>query len=119
MKFQHNLGGLRPLITRLILITCVCISGLLWLQSRADQDFKLTIDDASPPAVQLSFDAVEDAYYYPEYYEPGANGAPGTWIPIPGSEQFFHAGKQVAFVEVPGQPLPRAGFSAWRELTRR
>ena len=60
MKFQNSLGGLRPLITRLILITCVCISGLFWLQSHADQDFKVAIDDASPPTVQLSFDASED-----------------------------------------------------------
>ncbi len=44
MSFQPNLRGLRPLITRVVLIVGVCLGGIFWLQSYAEPtgnpDFK-------------------------------------------------------------------------------
>jgi len=57
MSFQQNLGRLRPLVIRLTLLVGLCVGGLFWLKSHAEPQFPATINDASPPSVQLTFDA--------------------------------------------------------------
>lgn len=107
MSFQQNLRSLRPLITRAALIVGVCVGGILWLQSYAEPtgnpDFKLAIDDASPPSAELSFTSEEEGYYYPEYFDETTQ----QWIPIPNNEQFLNAGEHKIFVQIPGDPPPK------------
>ncbi|MCX6868603.1 MAG: hypothetical protein NTV46_20830, partial [Verrucomicrobia bacterium] len=106
MSFQQNLKDLRPLITRAVLIICVCIGGLFWLHSYAEPtgnpDFKLAIDDVSLPVVQLNFTSEKAGEYYPEYYDE----ATAKWIPILTQVQYYDAGNYRAFVQVPGNPSP-------------
>ena len=108
MSFKEQLKSLRPLLTRVALVAGLCIGGLFWIQSHAEPEFRAAIDDASPPSIQLSFEASEDGNYYPEYFDPAARTGAGEWIPIHSAAQYFHAGKNVAFIQIPGEPTPKS-----------
>lgn len=92
----------------MILIVGLCAAALFWVQGRADPEIRAAIEDASPPSVQLSFDAGEDGFHYPEYYEAAGDGSVAQWIPIPGGEQSFHEEKHMTFIEIPGAPTPKS-----------